>query len=37
LQPFIDRYNWRRPHSALNHQPPITRIPGMNDLLRLNS
>jgi transposase InsO family protein len=37
LQPFIDRYNWRRPHSALNHQPPITRIPGMNDLLRLNN
>lgn len=37
LQPFIDRYNWRRPHSALNHQPPMTRIPGMNDLLRLNT
>lgn len=37
LQPFIDRYNWHRPHSALNHQPPITRIPAMNDLLRLNS
>lgn len=37
LQPFIDRYNWLRPHSALNHQPPITRIPGVNNLLRLNS
>lgn len=37
LQPFIDRYNWVRPHSALNHQPPITRIPGVNNLLRLNS
>lgn len=37
LQPFIDRYNWERPHSALNHQPPITRIPGVTDLLRLNS
>jgi transposase InsO family protein len=37
LQPFIDRYNWHRPHSALNHQPPITRIPGMNDVLRLNT
>ena len=37
LQPFIDRYNWSRPHSALNHQPPITRIPGMNNLLRLNN
>jgi transposase InsO family protein len=37
LRPFIDHYNWLRPHSALNHQPPITRIPGVNDLLRLNS
>lgn len=37
LQPFIDRYNWVRPHSALNHQPPITRIPGLNNLLRLNT
>lgn len=37
LQPFIDRYNWLRPHSALSHQPPMTRIPGMNNLLRLNT
>ena len=37
LQPLIDRYNWLRPHSALNHQPPITRIPGVSNLLRLNS
>lgn len=37
LQPFIDGYNWCRPHSALGHQPPITRIPGVNNLLRLNS
>lgn len=37
LQPFIDRYNWLRPHSALSHKPPMTRIPGMNNLLRLNS
>lgn len=37
LQPFIDHYNLLRPHSALNHQPPITRIPGVNKLLRLNS
>lgn len=37
LQPFIDHYNWLRPHSALNHQPPITRIPGVNNLLRFDS
>lgn len=37
LQPFIDHYNWLRPHSALNHQPPITRIAGVNNLLRLNT
>jgi len=37
LQPFIDGYNWCRPHSALNHQPPITRIPSVNNLLRLNT
>lgn len=37
LQPFIDGYNWCRPHCALNHQPPMSRIPAMNNLLRLNS
>lgn len=37
LQPFIHRYNWHRPHSALNHQPPMSRIPAMNNLLRVNS
>jgi transposase InsO family protein len=37
LQPFIDRYNWLRPHSALDHKPPITRIRGMNNLLRFNT
>jgi transposase InsO family protein len=37
LQPFIHRYNWHRPHSAINHQPPMTRIPAMNNLLKLNT
>ena len=26
LQPWIDEYNYRRPHSALNRKPPITRL-----------
>lgn len=37
LQPFIHRYNWHRPHSALNHQPPMSRIPAMSNLLRLDT
>jgi transposase InsO family protein len=37
LQPFLHRYNWHRPHSALNRQPPMSRIPAMSNLLELNS
>jgi transposase InsO family protein len=37
LQPFLDRYNWLWPHSALNRQPPMSRISAMNNLVKLNS
>ena len=37
LEPFIHRYNWHRPHSALSHQPPMSRIPAMSNLLKLNT
>jgi transposase InsO family protein len=37
LQPFIHRYNWHRPHSALNRQPPMSRIPAVSNLLKLNN
>jgi transposase InsO family protein len=37
LQPFVHRYNWHRPHSALNRQPPMSRIPTMSNLLELDS
>jgi len=36
LQPFLHRYNWHRPHCALNHQPPMSRIPAVSNLLELN-
>ena len=36
LQPFLHRYNWHRPHSALNHQPPMSRIPAVTNLVELN-
>ncbi len=37
LQPFIRHYNWHRPHSALDHQPPMIRIPAVNNVLKLNN
>lgn len=37
LPPFLHRYNWHRPHSALNLRPPMSRIPAVSNLLELNS
>jgi len=37
LQPFLHRYNWHRPHSALNRQPPMSRIPAVSNLLELDN
>ncbi len=37
LQPFLHRYNWHRPHSALDRLPPMTRIPAVSNLLELNT
>jgi transposase InsO family protein len=36
LPRFLAYYNTRRPHSALNYQPPASRIAG-NNLLQLNT
>jgi transposase InsO family protein len=33
LSGWLERYNWRRPHSALNHKPPGTRLHELNNLL----
>jgi transposase InsO family protein len=38
LQPWLHRYNWHRPHSSLNHSPPISKLNlPMNNLLSLHS
>ena len=31
LPPYLDRYNYRRPHGSLGHQPPASRL---NNLVR---
>jgi transposase InsO family protein len=37
LQPWLHRYNWHRPHSALNLNPPISTLNlSMNNLLSLH-
>ena len=37
LAHWLHCYNWHRPHSALNRQPPISRVVGRDDLLRLHN
>ena len=34
---WLHYYNWHRPHSAINRQPPISRVVGRDDLLRLHT
>ena len=34
LRPWLDYYNQRRPHGALSHKPPITRLDELNNLAR---
>ncbi len=33
LSGWLERYNWRRPHGALNHKPPGARLAELNNLL----
>jgi transposase InsO family protein len=33
LTGWLERYNWRRPHGALNHKPPGTRLHELNNVL----
>ncbi len=38
LQPWLHRYNWHRPHSALQLKPPISKLTlSMNNLVTLHS
>jgi transposase InsO family protein len=32
LRAFLERYNYRRPHTALGGKPPISRCPGVTNL-----
>jgi transposase len=32
LSGWLERYNWRRPHGALNHKPPGTRLHELNNV-----
>jgi transposase InsO family protein len=34
---WLHQYNWHRPHASLDYQPPISRLPAMNNLLGLHS
>jgi transposase InsO family protein len=37
LPSFLHHYNWHRPHSALDHHPPISKLNlSMNNLLSLH-
>ena len=37
LARWLHYYNWHRAHSALNRQPPISRLAAQDDLLRLHN
>lgn len=37
LTRWLHHYNWHRPHSALNHHPPLSRVLSQDDLLRLHT
>jgi len=37
LPVWLHRYNWHRPHASIGYQPPISRLPTVNNLLGLHS
>lgn len=34
---WLHQYNWHRPHASLHYQPPISRLPAVNNLVGLHS
>ena len=37
LPAWLHQYNWHRPHASLGYQPPVSRLPLLNNLLALHS
>lgn len=37
LPVWLHRYNWHRPHASIDYQPPISRLPTVNNLVDLHS
>lgn len=37
LATWLHQYNWHRPHSSLGYQPPVSRLPLLNNLVALHS
>lgn len=34
---WLHQYNWHRPHASLGKRPPVSRLPGVNNLVGLHS
>jgi transposase InsO family protein len=37
LPAWLHRYNWHRPHASIGYQPPISRLPTVNNLVGLHT
>jgi transposase InsO family protein len=34
---WLHQYNWHRPHASIRYQPPVSRLPSVNNLVGLHS
>ncbi|WP_417572349.1 integrase core domain-containing protein [Paratractidigestivibacter faecalis] len=37
MAPYLEHYNWERPHSACGGLPPMSRVLGVNNVMAHNS